>query len=87
MQQDNFGWTPLHATLLSSNSHLAQLLLEHGANINAQDLLGITPLMAWFYGYNFTNQMPPLNFAEDSLLLLQRKEIDFTLADKVMIYL
>jgi ankyrin repeat protein len=50
--QDNHGWTPLHAALYSSEPRLAHLLLEHGAKINAQDDLGITPLMAWFYGYN-----------------------------------
>jgi ankyrin repeat protein len=70
----------LHAALYSSEPRLAHLLLEHGAKINAQDDLGITPLMAWFYGYNSCGHP---NFHDVSLELLQQKGIDFTLADKV----
>ena len=41
------GWTPLHAALFANRADSAQILLSSGANINAQDSIGITPVMAF----------------------------------------
>lgn len=38
------GWTPLHEASNHGHHHLAQLLIKHGANINAAGPDDITPL-------------------------------------------
>lgn len=38
------GWTPLHEAANHGHYHMAQLLLKHGANVNAAGLDDITPL-------------------------------------------
>jgi len=42
--QDRNRSTPLHGASSSGNVDLAQLLVEHGANVTAQDKDGSTPL-------------------------------------------
>jgi ankyrin repeat protein len=36
-------WTPLHFAAEYGETRVAQLLLEHGADVNARDRLGLTP--------------------------------------------
>lgn len=38
------GWTPLHEATNHGHYHLAQLLVKHGANVNATGLDDVTPL-------------------------------------------
>lgn len=38
------GWTPLHEATNHGHYHLAQLLIKHGANVNATGLDDVTPL-------------------------------------------
>jgi ankyrin repeat protein len=38
------GWTPLHTAVASGHIELAELLLDHGANISAKGCAGETPL-------------------------------------------
>lgn len=38
------GWTPLHEASNHGHYHLAQLLIKHGANVNATGLEDVTPL-------------------------------------------
>ena len=38
------GWTPLHEATNHGHYHLAQLLVKHGANVNATGFDDITPL-------------------------------------------
>ena len=40
------GATPLHAAAKASDDEAVTLLLEHGANVDAANVFGITPLMA-----------------------------------------
>ena len=51
--RDN-GITPLHLVVLSGNLMLEQLLIKHGADLNAQDLSGWT-LMHWAAAYGRTD--------------------------------
>lgn len=39
------NWSALHCAVWKGRPQTVQLLLEHGANINQQDILGMTPLM------------------------------------------
>ena len=57
--EDNLGRTPLHMVSLARDKcfaqengvYIAQLLLEHGAEVNAQDNNHATPLdFAWHHG-------------------------------------
>ena len=50
VNQDNFGWTALHHATYDGNMNACETLLENGANINAVDHKGWTPLM---YAANF----------------------------------
>ena len=43
--RDNFKWTALHHACHSGQIDLVQLLLEHGAEMDAQTINGGTPLM------------------------------------------
>ena len=43
--QDNFKWTPLHFACHGGMKDVVELLLNHGANIEAVTLNGGTPLM------------------------------------------
>lgn len=43
--KDNFKWSPLHHACHSGQVDLVQLLLESGAEIDAQTINGGTPLM------------------------------------------
>ena len=43
--RDNFKWTPLHHACHSGQEDLVQLLLENGAEMDAQTINGGTPLM------------------------------------------
>lgn len=38
------GWTPLHAAAANGHPKMCETLIEHGANVNAQDAQGMTPL-------------------------------------------
>jgi ankyrin repeat protein len=70
------GWTPLHAALYLRKYKTAKLLLSRGANINAQDTFGVTPMMAFVLASKF----------KDSTMwkhLLSRGP-DVTLTDKVL---
>jgi len=44
---DDYGSTPLHIACLFANANVNELLLENGANTDAQDNGGITPSMAF----------------------------------------
>ena len=46
------GWTPLHCAATEGHIEVAELLLEKGANANAQDNSRMTPLD---YARNFGN--------------------------------
>ena len=39
------GWTPLHEAVSHHAIHVAKLLIENGANLNAQSRVGLTPIM------------------------------------------
>ena len=43
--RDNFKWTALHHACHSGQEDLVQLLLENGAEMDAQTINGGTPLM------------------------------------------
>lgn len=75
--QNPEGWTPLHAAFNENDkSGIIDLLLSHGANINAQDKLGITPpMMGVLNGFSFKWD----NFF--------KYNIDFALCDKVIVRL
>jgi ankyrin repeat protein len=38
------GWTPLHVAAAGGNEAGIELLLRHGADVNAQSYVGATPL-------------------------------------------
>ena len=39
------GWAPLHSAAIEGHKEVAKLLIESGANVNANDdLVGMTPL-------------------------------------------
>jgi len=40
--KSNFGWTPLHVASVYDNLQIVQLILDHGADINAKDNDGNT---------------------------------------------
>jgi ankyrin repeat protein len=42
--QDQDGWTPLYVVSRGDYVELARLLVEHGADVAAQDSCGLTPL-------------------------------------------
>jgi ankyrin repeat protein len=44
IEQDNFGWTPLHLAAMADQPVAAEALLSHQANRDAQDELGHTAL-------------------------------------------
>jgi hypothetical protein len=44
IEADCEGWTALHFTAYGGHTAVAQLLLNHGANVNAPDATGKTPL-------------------------------------------
>lgn len=46
LDADNSGWTPLHEVAIIGDTQAANILLEYGADIDAQDHAGITPLHA-----------------------------------------
>jgi ankyrin repeat protein len=41
---EHWGTTPLHAAAHANQAAIAELLIEHGADPNAQDLNGKTPM-------------------------------------------
>ncbi len=43
-EQDEYGYSPLHAACSYGNVEIAQWLIEHGANVSLQDFEGDTPL-------------------------------------------
>lgn len=44
-----FGWTPLIAAIYQNNSNVVDFLIKAGADVNAGDTNGVTPLM-WAIG-------------------------------------
>ena len=42
--KDNNGETPLHAAALNGHKEIAELLIEKGADLNAKNVVGMTPL-------------------------------------------
>ncbi len=80
--QDKYGWTPLHAALYVGDWSLASLLLEHGADINAQDTKGITPLMALIYGFRHIEQLGFDDFESEWSKLVTSFNVDLTLVDR-----
>lgn len=49
--KDRNGWTPLHFAAQSQSVKIACRLIEHGAEINARDIDGNTPLFRAVYCY------------------------------------
>jgi ankyrin repeat protein len=50
--RDGRYWTPLMISAFDGHQHVAKLLLDHGAHINAKDMAGYTPLhWAAFNGF------------------------------------
>lgn len=50
--RDGRYWTPLMISAFDGHQHVAKLLLDHGAHINAKDMAGYTPLhWASFNGF------------------------------------
>jgi ankyrin repeat protein len=43
--RDNFKWTPLHHACHAGQLDIVELLLEHGADLDAPAMNGGTPLM------------------------------------------
>ena len=43
-QNDHWGTTPLHAAAHANQATIAEMLIEKGADVNARDLEGKTPL-------------------------------------------
>jgi ankyrin repeat protein len=43
-QNEHWGTTPLHAAAHANQAKIAQLLLDHGANVKAKDMEGRTPM-------------------------------------------
>ena len=41
---DQEGWTPLHAAIDGGHIDIANLLLDHGANVDTMNIYGDTPL-------------------------------------------
>lgn len=41
--QNSYGSTPLHHALYTGNTDVIEILLQHGANVNAKDGKGLTP--------------------------------------------
>ncbi|XP_031548959.1 transient receptor potential cation channel subfamily A member 1-like [Actinia tenebrosa] len=67
---DACGSTPLHNAAKNNSSAILELLIEHGANVNAKDDNNVTPLMlAASFG------------ATDSIRLLMEKGTDPTIKD------
>jgi ankyrin repeat protein len=44
-ETDNFKWTALHHTVLTGNSEIVKMLINNGANVNAQSTSCTTPIM------------------------------------------
>ena len=47
---------PLHVAIPRANSHMVSLLLSAGADVNARDVNGMTPL---HLSFNYAAQLPP----------------------------
>ena len=77
-QQDEDGWSPLHAALYLKSYKTAEFLLSHGANLNAQDKHGMTPVMAFVLSRESVEKN-----SMDMWHLMMSSGIDFTLTDKV----
>ena len=57
-------------------------LLKSGANINAQDELGITPLMAALYGFKHNPSFVCNEFEDNFAKVLEENNVDFSLTEK-----
>jgi hypothetical protein len=44
-ENDHWGTTPLHAAAHANQTAIAKLLIDHGAEVNAIDMKGRTPLL------------------------------------------
>lgn len=64
--QDKYGWTPLHAACYKKDFRLFEVLLRAGADINARDKYGNSPLMVGFRSefYYITREGEDVSFAE-----------------------
>ncbi len=60
---------------------MASELMAHGANINAQDRLGITPLMTLLMGFCHNRDLQFTDM-EDECLKLMTRGVNFELVDK-----
>lgn len=43
-KNEHYGTTPLHAAAHANQAKIAEMLIEHGADVNAQDMNGKTPM-------------------------------------------
>ncbi len=72
------GWNssaPLHSAILKSDTNLVAFLLEHGAEINARNSRGMTPL------YLAVNQSPQDHGETNRVVLLITKGADVNIPD------
>lgn len=66
---DDVGWTPLHYAAVGGNTRITQLLLQYGAQANAQTKRGSTPLhLAVAYNNNKIVEILIANGANISLM-------------------
>lgn len=56
---NEYGWTALHISIVNNNNKTSRLLMELGADVNAQDNLGRTPLH-FATIYDHTYEISPL---------------------------
>lgn len=54
----DIGWTALHYAVDWESEEMFRILIEHGADVNAQDQAGLTPLhVAAYYNQPYQNQL------------------------------
>ncbi|MBP5977831.1 hypothetical protein HW132_35330 [Brasilonema sp. CT11] len=71
----------MHAALYKGAWKLAAELISHGANVNAPDSIGITPIMAVLIGF-VHNPLEAFSEIEEEWIKLLTLDVDVALADK-----